>query len=208
MREGVRRVDYRNLDGQHERPSTADYVSAWPQTRIVALAPPDPALTDLEDAFRTTHVNGGARLARFRIEAAPDVASFLGRNRFAETGFFSDFFGAPNVAAALPEAGDIRSRDPALGFEMDAPFVTLGRLGHMLVAGGAYRKFGGSDRELFDLLRRFSDVAFGGRSAGVYTWVSYKPWSKWFFDIAWDASFFWFKPDDGVVTVLLVTDTD
>ncbi|MGH6617696.1 hypothetical protein [Sphingomonas sp.] len=201
-------MDYRAINWEAERPELTAFIRDWDGTVITAIEPLDSRLTAVQSALVASHVNGGARVAQFQINAAPAVFWMLSRNRLNEYDFFERFFRHPNVVAALPEiVGPTMTITPT-EFAMEAPFVVYGRLAGSISSGGAYRRFDGTDEEALQLADAFVAAAFDKRFTETTTWTSWKPWSDWFYGITWDASFFWFDTRTGVVTILLFTDTD
>ena len=195
-----------DIDWSARRPDQPDFDADWLRTEIVALDN-RPALAEVERALAASHVNGGARVAQFRFVHADDAVTWgMSRNRFAEFDFFARFFVHPVVLAAVPEAAKPSGLGDAFGTE--ETFTSFGRLGGCLARGGAYKRFAGTDDEVWALTTRFMHEAIGFRVTDCFAWVSWKPWSAWFHGIAWDATFFWFDPAEGTATLLLVTDTD
>ncbi len=201
-------ADYGEIDWQQDKPTSAKLEADWPNVRIELCGSADERLTGIVEELRHSHVNGGALLGRFSIEVSPTWRWYLSRNRFDEAEFFLRFFQHPSVKQTLPELGDSSASRGDLGFSMEQPHVLTGRLAGTIANGGAYRAFQGTDKELLRLVGSFTDAAFEDRYSDVLTYVSFAPWSPWFKGVAWDASFFWFDKKTGVVTSLLVTDTD
>jgi len=74
--------------------------------------------------------------------------------------------------------------------------------------GDAYHRFGGPQRKakeaarapVFDLVQdRFEDVEM---------YDSDQPWSRWFFDVAWDQTWILVDRGEARATVICTTDTD
>lgn len=195
-----------DIDWNAARPDQAGFDAGWSKTEIVALETL-PALVAVARALAGTHVNGGARVAQFRFVAADNAVRWvMSRNRFAEFDFFAHFLTHPVVLAAVPEADQPVGLSAA--FRMEETFSAFGRLSGCLAQGGAYKRFAGTDDEVRDLTTRFMRAVVSSRAADCYAWISHQPWSPWFHDVAWDATFFWFDRADGTATLLLSTDTD
>jgi hypothetical protein len=204
VREGVT-VDYRNIDCGN-RPDPAAFARDWDRTIVTAIKPLDPRLTAVTAALNKSHVNGGAKVAQFEIEAIDAVAWVLARNRLSKYDFFRHFFERAAVVKAFPEAA-MPTADIA-SFEAEDIPTAIETLSRVISGGGAYRRFAGSDSDALKLARSFLNAASSAGVSETSAWVNWKPWTGWFFDVAWDSTFFWFDPRSGVATVLLVTDTD
>ena len=194
------------IDWDEPRPEQRGFDEGWLKTDVLVVDPPAPALAEVERSLRKSHINGGARVAQFHVTAAASVAWVMSRNRFGEFNFFSRLFSHPVVLATMPEAANAAVLEDK--FKMEETFTSFGRLAGCLARGGAYERFSGSDEDAWALTTHFAQAAVGFRIRDCSAWVSWRPWSPWFCDVAWDASFFWFDPAEGMVTLLLLTDTD
>lgn len=199
-------MDFRNIDWEEDRPDLVAISSDWDRTIVSPVHSLDPRLLATADALRSTHVNGGAQVAQFTVDAAPSVRWALSRNRWNEFDLLSRFFRHPTVQLALPAVATIKPTISA--FQMEDTFTALGRLTGWIRAGGAYKRFSGSDNDAIRLAEDFSSAAFDRRFSETYAWVNWMPWTNWFQDVAWDGSFLWFDTRKGVATILLITDTD
>lgn len=206
--EGINSVDFSEVDWKQEKPTLADLSADWRIVQINPGASADPRLLAVVDELSRSHVNGGAVLGRFSIEVPPSWRWYLSRARLGEAQFFRRFYQHTAVIQALGPLGNLNRPDGDLGFKMEQPHVATGRLAGALASGGAYTQFGGSDKDLLRLIGSFTEAAFDDRYSDVLAYVSFEPWSSWFMDVAWDASFFWLDKKTGVATTLLITDTD
>lgn len=201
-------TDHREIDWAQERPSDRNLTVGWLGARVQPVDELDDRISAIVEAFEVTHTNGGALAAQFSLDVDVDTKWFLSRNRLAEIGFFRQFFNHEAVKHRLMVGELLPNGEGNLGFEKESPFVAMGRLGAALSQGGAYSSLVGQDAKVVDLMQGFSQAAFDGRYSEVRSYVSWKPWSRWFMDVAWDGSWFWLDHRTGIVTVLMVTDTD
>ena len=200
-------ADYRNIDWTQGRPNGEQLESDWLESHIHCVSEIDPRLAAVVANLQRTHDNGGALAAQFRLEVKPAVSWFLTRNRLPEAGFFEKFFSHAVVSPRLIQPSGLKTDDD-LGFVLESPFVAMGRLAHIISNGGAYGRFEGPDTEILKLADDLSQAAFENRYSEARAYLSWKPWSRWFKGIAWDASFFWLDLRTGITTVLVITDTD
>lgn len=178
----------------------------WDRTIIRALATDDPRIETVIEDLNASHVNGGTQFARFSVEAAPTVEWLISRNRWSEFNMFERFFGHPEVLRTFPELGEPNA--DIAGFTMESSFGGLGALASCISGGGAYERHRGTDESALALTTDFFRAICDMRLSETYTWVNWKPWTDWFFEVAWDGTFFWFDTRTGIVTVLMITDTD
>lgn len=196
-------------DWQQERPETtvAAIRGLWENLRIDRCAEAGPPVDRLLGALRKTHVNGGAEFGMFSVAACPTFHWFMSRNRWEEIAFPEHFLRAPAVTSPLPEV----CKEPVVnsfGFEWGSAFTLAGELGQLLALGGAYVKHEGGAGEAFAIADDFRKWLFGERFDEVLVLKSLKPWSAWFCDIAWDATWLVVDKRHSRVSVLAVTDTD
>lgn len=205
MREGVT-MDYRDIDWHTDRPDLVAIARDWDRTIITPLQSRDPRLSAAVGALEATHVNGGAQLGQFSIDAAPAVRWALSGNRWNEFDLLGRFFRHPAVQASLPAVEKVKAS--IASFQMEGTLTAFGRFTDWIRTGGAYEKYAGSDDEALQLADEFMRAAFDARLSETNTWVNWMPWTEWFLDVAWDGTFFWFDTRKGIATVLLITDTD
>jgi hypothetical protein len=199
-------VDYRNSGQPYRRPELASFKEDWGRTTIEAIKPLDERLIAVTKTLSKTHVNGGAVAAQFRIVSSGAAETALVTDRLKHVDFFAAFFDNDVVQAALPQVENAR---PTVGsFEKLSVETLIDSLAQAIGNGGAYRNYQGADGDALRLARRFAEAAFDRRMTGKYCWANYEPWTDWFFDVAWDRSYFCYCAETEIATVLLTTDTD
>jgi hypothetical protein len=169
----------------------------------------DPRLTDFLTALGQVYVNGGAVLRSFW---ATNGASFDHALRHHFRGLdhaFRTFLTRPSVVAALPELQIRMPLDRPPEFRWMSAFGVEGDLTHTLLVGGAYERYRGTVEQARTLSRRFLEALFGEELHRVgWAGGSPTPWTPWFYDIAWDATFVLQDQRARRVVLLCVTDTD
>ena len=200
-----------DIDWKAQRPQWEDIRRSHEQLAFRAYDVEHPAVTAMLAELRRTHDNGGALLKAFALEHDDDTLHwFASRNRFAEYEFFQAFLGSRAVRDALPELQVPEEVPRDLGFEQSwSGTLTLdGELAATIVLGGAYERFKGTPTQAKALGAAFVDALVGERHAEFKVYRSFKPWSPWFFDVAWDGT--WLLIDQGKDEVVLLcrTDTD
>ncbi len=196
-------------DWNQDRPPTtvAGIRGLWEGVRIESCADTGPPVGRLVDALRKTHVNGGAVFGMFAIAGSPALQWFMSRNRWDEIEFPEHFLRSCAVAAALADL----CRGPvsdSFGFEWGSAFTLAGELAQTLSLGGAYAKHGGGAGDAVAIAEDFRRWLFGDRFDEVLVLKSFRPWSAWFYDIAWDGTWLVVDNRQSKVSVLAVTDTD
>jgi hypothetical protein len=196
-------------DWNQERPeTTATAIRAlWEDLRIEPCETNESAVERLLVALRKTHVNGGVAFAMFRLASNPILHWFISRNRWDEIEFPEHFLKSPEVVTALPDVCKDAVAD-TFGFEWGSAFTLSGELARILSDGGAYKKHEGGPGDAHAIAEGFRKWLFGDRFDEVLVLKSFKPWSAWFYDIAWDGTWLIVDKRQSKVIVLAVTDTD
>jgi hypothetical protein len=193
---------------EQERPSFADVQMMWRELQITHEPFSHSALDKLLHHLRAIHANGGAEFAQFKLSEHPTLHWFCSRNRLEEINFFDRFLSSPRVSSALPALKIGASGISGADFEWGNSLTLDGEIAQVLVQGGAYEKFAGPAHEAKEIARRFCEAVFGDRFAEVQIYKSYKPWSGWFYDVAWDGTWLGFDKRLVKVWLICVTDTD
>lgn len=193
---------------EQNRPSFFEIKKMWDELQVRFEPIKHQAIDELLLNLRKSHVNGGAEFACFRIEENPVFHWFGSRNRLDEINFFDRFLNMPIVTENLSAIRLGESKVSNTNFEWASSFTLDGELAQTLVQGGAYHKFGGSDYEAKQIGANFCEVLFGHRFSEVQMYKTHKPFTEWFYDIAWDATWLGFDKREIKVWLLCVTDTD
>lgn len=180
----------------------------WQILRVSPVPTTDRAVEQLLVALREARVNGGALFYRFHLSPHPVLNWFLSRNRLQEIGFFEWFLRCEAVSAALPELNPTEERRLRPDFQRHSSFTLDGEIADEVCRGGAYRGFPGSARQAKDLGVRFCDFLWGDRFTDVSVFRSGTPWSSWFYDVAWDATWLILDRQELLISLLCITDTD
>ena len=199
-------MNYDEIDWTADRPDADAFASDWNATIISLVQPTDSRLAAIAQTLESTHVNGGAEVAQFRLDTKGAAFWFLSRNRLSEVNFFKLFFSHPNVVQAFPLISP--PNELVSEFAMEGSFTAIGRLAEIMSTGGAYKNLKGKDADVWRLALDFADGAFGGRYSTTLAWVNWSAWSQHFCDVAWDGTFLFFDKVAGMITVLMFTDTD
>jgi hypothetical protein len=196
-------------DWNQERPETTAVAirAIWQGLDIENSPDVGPPVERLLDALRKTHVNGGAAFAVFSITSNPEFDWFMSRNRWNEIEFPEHFLRSHAVATALGEVCAKPVSD-SFGFEWGSAFTLAGELAEKLSVGGAYVKHERGAGDAFAVADEFRRWLFGDRFDEVLVLKSFKPWSEWFYNIAWDGTWLVVDKRQRKASVLAVTDTD
>ncbi|MGN6626233.1 MAG: hypothetical protein ACTHLN_06410 [Tepidisphaeraceae bacterium] len=197
------------LDSNQPRPETtvASIDATWRNLSIEHCEGIGPAAESFLDAIRKTNSNGGAFFERFRLESNSTIDWFMCRNRWDYIEFPSRFLRSPAVARALPDVCKAPIAED-FDFASEGAFTLSGELAQMLWMGGAYVKHEAGPGHAFNLAEDFRRELYGDRFDEVLVLRSYKAWSSWFFDVAWDTTWLIVDKRHRIVSVLCRTDTD
>lgn len=196
-------------DWEQEPPSAEDVQQMWRELQIQPLPFQHPALDQLLEDLRATHLNGGAEFGRFQVSDHPVLHWFASRNKLEDINFFDQFLTVSAVINALPSL-DIKNPLPSpLQLRPDSSAFTFdGELARTLVVGGAYEQFKGTAGEAKAIGVRFCDALFGDRYDEIQMYICNDAWSDWFSGVAWDITWFGIDKRNNQIWLLCVTDTD
>ncbi len=179
----------------------------WRDVEYKVVPVTDPRLLAVIAALQASHVNGGAILGVFQptSDAAFDNAV---RSDLQGLGHcLQCFFEAPSVREAVPS---LQIPNPLPGVARHtwySGFEFEGAVTHLLLAGGAYEKPAFGEEDARRMARNFVDALAGERLHST-VWRIDEPWSGWFHDVAWDATFVVQQRWARRWALLCVTDTD
>lgn len=193
--------------GKSPMPSMDDVNRMWQELHFERLSVDNPAIEKLLAAFRALYLNGGALHACFTVPNH-DVSDWsVVRDRLDEIDL-SRFLTSQAVRTSLPELRIEGSFLDEPDFEPLNPAALSSELAETIMAGGAYEQFMGTPQEARAWAQEFCDAVFDHRFHEVRVFRSWRPWSAWFHDVAWDQS--WLIVDLAYrrLWLLCVTDTD
>ena len=196
-------------DMQQSQPSwPEDIHRMWREVKITHIPLSNEAITNVLEEFRRVYVNGGAEFACFALAAHPILDFYISRNTLDSIDFFAKFLAHPTVTEALPMLPVSKVKPYTLKPDWGSSFTFDGEIAGALVSGGAYKQFRGSGREAKRIGQEFCEALFGDRYLEIVMYQTSFIWSDWFYDVAWDHT--WFGIDKGLkhLWVLAVTDTD
>jgi hypothetical protein len=182
---------------------------AWEDVAYWVEKLDDPHFTEFLTAFAQVYVNGGVVLRSFRATNGTAFDHALRHDNRTMDQVFGAFLTRPSVASALPELQIHLPLERPPEFRWMSAFGVEGDLTHMLLVGGAYERFRGTVEQARTLSRRFMEALFGEELHRVgWAGGSPTPWTPWFFDIAWDATFVLQDQQMKRFVLLCMTDTD
>jgi hypothetical protein len=181
------------------------------QVRYEQTAVEHPAIDRLLAEYRAIYVNGGALLGCFTASGFDTAVAFnqwfgqsfvLGRREGLES-----FLTSSAVTTAFPE---LVAQEGVWAPEWTpvGPLSFGGQLGDALLSGGAYVRFAGTYHQARELGQAASDEFFGARWQEMFIWKSHRPWSRWFYDVAWDTTRVLAVRHQRRFWLLCLTDTD
>ncbi len=169
----------------------------------------DPHVTEFLTVLGQIYVNGGVVLRSFRARNEAEFDHALRNDYRGIDQVFAALLTCPSVVAAVPELQIELPLERPPEFRWMSAFGVEGDLTHMLLVGGAYERFRGTVEEGRALSRRFMEAIFGEELHRVgWAGGSPTPWTPWFFDIAWDATFVLLEQRTKRFVLLCMTDTD
>jgi hypothetical protein len=179
----------------------------WRDVEYEVVPVTDPRLLAVTGALQASHVNGGAIL---RVFQPTSVVAF-------DIAARSDLQGVGHWLRCFLEASSVRQAVPELRIPIPLPevpkhtwysgFEFEGAVTHTLLRGGAYERPPFGEEAARRMSREFVD-AMAGERLQTAVWRIDEPWTDWFYDVAWDATFVVQQLHARRWALLCVTDTD
>ena len=178
------------------------------QTLSVARAPlQHPAIEAVLGSLRATHVNGGAQFGRWELPDHPILGYFAARHAL-DVAFFGGLLRSSTVRADLPMLKIPERFESPPSFHLTSSLSLEGDLANDLHIGGAYTTHTVPASVAKRLAADFCDALIGNRFDEVDVYTSHHAWAPWFYDVAWDMSWFGLDRRDRTCWLLCKTDTD
>lgn len=181
---------------------------AWIDAELVEI-PLTPPMDWLSDLFRSMYSNGGVLSASFRAENPQKAEELFWRvQSFGEQDILEGFLQTPVFGQRFPELKHELSPTNQAGFESLPVLMLDGEIAAAIGWGGAYSTGDKPLSLLKELGRKFCAEMFGERYENMMAFRSTRPWSSWFFNVAWDYSWIFFDNGSKKTHVLFGTDTN
>jgi len=175
------------------------------QYRVVPVT--DPRLVAVTEALQLSYTNGGVVLRIFE-PTCPEV--FDAASKYDLQGheqWLRCFLEASSVRRAVREFRIPVSLPQVPAHIWYGGFEFEGAITGMLLSAGAYTRPAFDEEVARRLSREFVDALVGERRL-TSVWRIDEPWTDWFYDVAWDATFVIHQHHSPRLALLCATDTD
>ncbi len=165
-------------------------------------------------AVRSLYVNGGMILKCFDIpySVGLDYYFHVLTKHFDKTTFFINLFLSESVKWSIPEYKLNEGLVYLPQFKLDASFndrdCAFQTFKNVLINGGAYRSFNGSEEVANILANNFCEKVFEEDFDNILVFSTYECWNDWFYDVAWDYSWVIINRNSYKLWIIGITDTD
>ena len=167
-----------------------------------------PPIGEFLSAFGSVYVNGGVIVRSYRMAKETHFDHGLQHYTKSTDQIFRALLTNPSVMSALPELEIRLPLKPVPRFSLLSAFAMEGELTHLLLCGGAYQQYESVARAR-KLTRRFMESLVGEKMQNVgLAGYSSTPWTTWYYNAAWDATFVLYQQKARRFVVICLTDTD
>jgi hypothetical protein len=171
-------------------------------------------LKEYVQTMNSLYINGGIILKCFDIPYSVVLDYYFHEltQHFDKTTFFINFFLSESVKKSIPEYKLSGGLVYLPQFNLDISFndkegaFTIFK--NLLINGGAYRSFNGSEELANTLVKNFCEKVFGVDFTNILIFSTHECWNDWFCDVAWDYSYIIINRNNFKLWVLGITDTD
>ena len=184
---------------------------AIPPENFILVELPGTGIQALIQALRATY-DDNVLVGRFRAVTPGSSETPKARVDLAEHGTFRTLLSSWAFRTAFPDLGlsaeSLSLNPPTFERSWSGTLTLGGELAHTLAFGGAYARYQGSAAEAKTLGEAaVADIA-GNRHEDFEVWEARGAWAPWFYDVAWDMSWFVADGANREIVALFVTDTD
>jgi hypothetical protein len=165
-----------------------------------------PIIDRLKQTITSTHVNGGIIIKCFKINDS-DLLKYPKMIEEHER-YFNKFFTSEDIKKAVPELKIEEKLLCKTDFRRTNSFVLDGELGGVIYNGGAYKSFYGTPKEAKKLGEQVCEFMFDDRFLDIIAFHTSNPYSAWFYDVAWDDTWFILDTELNRIWLICMTDTD
>jgi len=173
---------------------------------LTKLSVSNPIVDRVKETISKTHLNGGIIVKCFQINN-PELLNYPTMNEEYER-YFTKILTSDDIRMSIPELNIGKQLDCKTDFKMISSFTLDGDIASVIYNGGAYEGFYGTPREAKKLGQEFCDFIFGDRFLDVQVYQTNNPWCSWFFDFAWDDTWFILDTNLKKIWLICITDTD
>ncbi|GGE57351.1 hypothetical protein [Priestia taiwanensis] len=163
-------------------------------------------IEEVKDEICRTHVNGGVIIECFQIhnEEVLHTPDFIEEN----AAYFMSILTSEDIKAAIPQLykGCHSYFQPT--FTPCCQFTVDGGIARSIYCGGAYERFYGTPKEAKKLAEKLCDVMFEDRLFDIEAYKTNEAWCSWFYDVAWDDTWFIIDKKLKRFWLICITDTD
>ncbi|MCS1350908.1 hypothetical protein [Mechercharimyces sp. CAU 1602] len=159
-------------------------------------------------SIEKTHLNGGILVECYKVINEDIFQILYLSNDYQEN--LEKLLMLPDIKSSVPALNLNEGLQCRPDFKLCHSFSFEYELVCAIYEGGAYKKFDGTTREARTIAANFSDYVFGlgDKLPNIKAFNSFKPWSSWFFDVAWDISWLIFDMEDKKLWLICITDSD
>lgn len=176
--------------------------------QLTPLPSQHPALDALLHNLQLIYPNGRVEFARFQVNVRSLNAWFAQRTQADESALIVAFLNHPAVAQNCNSLHWEIPLEIIPELHVGSAFTLDGELAQALVKGGAYRSFSGSGAEAKAIGEQFCQALFDDRYTDIQIYKSFTAWSDWFYDVAWDCTWFGLDLFQNHIWLLAATDAD
>ncbi len=220
------------LDEDRDSLSNAEYEQLVTRLTLEELPVENDSITAVISEIDAITRTGKAVLRKFEIVDEEGVLEYVEETPNANvhgllstTAFLEDFLRSPELNEAIPELNTengfsgyhwysdtnhrSRATDDSQTFDSYHPVFVDGYLAWLLIRGGAYESFSGTDATAKALGRQFTDAVIGGRYEQITGYrLEEIQWSEWFDGIPhWDETLILVDSEKSLLWLFMFTST-
>ncbi|MED2182371.1 hypothetical protein [Bacillus wiedmannii] len=179
----------------------------WKEGTFEKIDTNDLSIEQLIHTFKEQNVNGGAVISCFKVHKE----NFFKEIPHLKDGyehFFRRIFNSLDIMHNLEELKIHTSEKYKFQFQYRSAVMLDGSIAFQIIRGGAYEEFKERPVIAKQLAVNVCQYMFQDRYEDIKVFESYRPWTDWFYDVAWDATWMVLDSKERKMWLICATDTD
>ncbi|MBJ8054817.1 hypothetical protein JDS87_23420 [Bacillus cereus] len=179
----------------------------WKAGTFEKIETNDSSIEQLIHTFKEQNLNGGAVISCFKVHNE-NFFKEIPRGEDGHEHFFRRIFNSLDIINNIEELKIHTSEKYKFHFQDHQAVMLDGSIAAHILWGGAYVEF--QDRPVVakQLAINVCQYMFQDRYEDIRVFESDCPWTDWFYDIAWDATWMVLDSKEHKMWLLCATDTD
>ncbi|MCU5376529.1 hypothetical protein OCA08_05190 [Bacillus cereus] len=179
----------------------------WKEGTFEKIETNDSSIEQLVNMFKEQNVIGGAIISCFKVHNE-NFFKEIPHSKEGHEHFFRRIFNSLDIMHNLEELKIHTSDKYKFRFKEQLAVMLDGSIAAQILWGGAYEGFKERPVIAKQLAVNVCQCMFQDRYEDIKVFESYRPWTDWFYDVAWDVTWMVLDSKERKMWLICATDTD